>query len=43
MKAIGQEKYYNQESFMKAVEMIILSGDVASGDVNLGDMQKDFE
>ena len=38
LKACRQEKYYNEESFMKAIELIILSGDVASGDVNLEDM-----
>ena len=40
LKAIGQEKYYNEESFAKAFDLIILAGDIASGEVNPEDIKK---
>lgn len=40
LKAIGQEKYYNEKTFLQAFEIIILAGDVASGAVSAEDLKK---
>ena len=39
LKAIGQEKYYDEKTFAQAFDVIILAGDIASGNVKVDDIK----
>ena len=40
LKAIGQEKYYDEKTFAQAFDFIILAGDIASGNVKVDDIKQ---